>query len=280
MKTGSQPLIPPTVLAALVKDPAVVLVDARFDKEAYKKQHLRGAIHVALNEDLSDIKENPAAGGRHPLPTPTDFGKTLGKLGIRPESRVIVYDDKQGGMSAARFWWMLTAVGHTQVQVVDGGLQAAESAGFPTASGEEIPTPGPAYPVQQWQLPLADMEEVGAKAGAEDCRVIDVREAVRYSGATEPIDLVAGHIPGAINVPFSENLGADGFFLPADTLKAKYQEVLAGISPENTAIHCGSGVTACHTLLALAHAGLEIPKLYVGSWSEWSRNNRPIATEK
>ncbi|WP_375583074.1 sulfurtransferase [Cyclobacterium xiamenense] len=279
MNSGSQPLLSPPALAARMQEPNVVLVDACFDKEAYKKQHLRGAIHVSLNEDLSDIKEDPAAGGRHPLPSPEDFGKTLGKLGINPDSQVIVYDDKLAGMSAARFWWMLRAVGHSRVQVLDGGIQAAIAAGFPTASGEELPTAGADYPVQQWRLPLAEMEEVGRKAGAEDGRVIDVREAVRYSGASEPIDLVAGHIPGALNVPFSENLGEDGFFLPAGTLKAKYERILAGTSPENSIVHCGSGVTACHTLLAMAHAGLEIPKLYVGSWSEWSRNGRPIAKE-
>ncbi|MDN3689316.1 sulfurtransferase [Cyclobacterium jeungdonense] len=277
MNSELTPLIPASTLLELLDQPSLVVIDAGFGKEKYLQKHLLGALFVDLNRDLSSIKEDPAEGGRHPLPDPAEFGKTLGKLGISPESRVVIYDDKQGAMSAARLWWMLRAMGHQNVQVLDGGMQAAEAAGYPMGSGEESNSPTVPYPASEWQLPLADLDEVAKKVNDPAYRVIDVRESARYLGETEPIDLIAGHIPGAINVPFGENLDSKGYFLPAETLKKNYSEVLAAGPAENTLVHCGSGVTACHTLLALAHAGLEIPKLYVGSWSEWSRNNRPVA---
>lgn len=277
MKSELTPLLSATILLELQNQPSLVLVDAGFGKEKYLQKHLLGALYVDLNRDLSLIKKDPAEGGRHPLPDPAAFGETLGKLGVSPDSRVVVYDDKQGAMSAARFWWMLKAMGHQQVQVLDGGMQAAEEAGYPISTGEESAIPTAPYPASEWQLPLADMEEVAQKVKDLACRVIDVRESARYLGETEPIDLIAGHIPGAVNVPFGENLDSNGHFLPAETLKKNYSKLLAAGSADNTLVHCGSGVTACHTLLALAHAGLNIPKLYVGSWSEWSRNNRPVA---
>lgn len=277
MNSEDKPLIPANNLLKLQDDPSLVLIDAGFGSEKYLQKHLSGARYVDLNRDLSSIKEDPADGGRHPLPDPIAFGKTLEKLGISPDSRVVVYDDKQGAMSAARFWWMLKAIGHRQVQVLDGGMQAAEKAGFPTKSGQESYSSTVPYPASEWHLPLANLKEVASKAKDPDSRVIDVREAARYLGETEPIDLIAGHIPGAINVPFSENLDSTGHFLPADIVRKKYSSLLPISSAENTLVHCGSGVTACHTLLAMAHAGLGIPKLYVGSWSEWSRNNLPVA---
>jgi len=135
------------------------------------------------------------------------------------------------------------------------------------------------YPLEKWMLPIADMAEVEKVSQDNDHLVIDVRDANRFNGETEPIDLIAGHIPGATNVPFTENLDADGFFLSPETLKKKYEEILAGRNSDEVIVHCGSGVTACHTLLAMAHAGMEIPKLYVGSWSEWSRNTKPMVTK-
>jgi len=164
------------------------------------------------------------------------------------------------------------------VQVLDGGKAAAEKAGLPTSHQNKSPKPTSPYPAKDWQLPLADMEEVEKATKDNNKMVIDVRESNRYLGISEPIDLVAGHIPGAVNIPFSENLDEKGNFLPAEELKKKYESAL-GSSSTDVIVHCGSGVTACHTLLALAHAGMEIPKLYVGSWSEWSRNDKPIGGE-
>jgi thiosulfate/3-mercaptopyruvate sulfurtransferase len=270
-----QPLITPFKFTTL-KLTTYTLIDASFGKSTYEASHLRGAIYADLNADLSDIQPDAAQGGRHPLPTPEQFALTLGKWGIKPETHVIVYDNKQGGMSAARFWWMLRAAGHEKVQVLDGGFQAAVEAGLPTESGEVTPIPVAPYPVQAWQLPLANMAETEAAALDPNKTVIDVRERDRYLGIVEPIDLIAGHIPGAVNIPFANNLDATGRFKSPEELRQLYKPFADNSAPENVTAHCGSGVTACHTLLAWAHAGLPMPKLYIGSWSEWSRNDKPI----
>lgn len=257
-----------------------VLVDARAGspgiKEKYLESHLKGSLFVDLDGQLADIKPNAADGGRHPLPTPQKFGEVLMQLGIGPNSRVVVYDDKNGANAAARFWWMMRAIGHEKIQVLDGGMQAAIAAGFPTSSGEEKPGTAEPYLVKEWKLLMADMNEVEKVAQDKHYLVIDVRDAYRYRGEKEPIDLVAGHIPGAVNIPFSTNLDEKGFYLSPSELKAKYTQALDGRDADEVIVHCGSGVTACHTLLAMDYAGMEIPKLYVGSWSEWSRNDKPI----
>lgn len=261
----------------------LVLIDARTGPDArdkYEAEHLAGALFVDLEEELANKKPNAAEGGRHPLPDISKFAELLGQLGIQPSSHVVVYDDKNGANAAARFWWMLRAIGHTQVQVLDGGYQAALAAGFPTKSGAEIPLPASPYPQTGWQLPTVEIEEIDRIRQDAAFMVIDVREADRYRGEREPIDLIAGHIPGAVNIPFASNLDHQGFFLSPEELKVKYTAALENRKPEQVAVHCGSGVTACHTLLAMDYAGLEIPKLYVGSWSEWSRNDRPMATKE
>ncbi|QMU31476.1 sulfurtransferase [Adhaeribacter radiodurans] len=277
------PIVYPDELILLAQNPEVVLVDARTGpgvKEKYQNLHLQKARFVDLEQDLSEKKANAAEGGRHPLPQAEKFAGVLGQLGITPESHVVVYDDKNGANAAARFWWMLKAMGHEKLQVLNGGMEAAIAAGYPTThTAEELPTTPTTYPVQNWQLPTVNLSDVEKVTQRTDFIVIDVREAERYRGEKEPIDLVAGHIPGAVNIPFSTNLDQNGFYLPADELKTKYSEALGNTDPSQVIVHCGSGVTACHTLLAMAYAGLEIPSLYVGSWSEWSRNNKPIATE-
>lgn len=261
----------------------LIVIDVSNGKEAksnYDKKHLDGAQFVDLNTELANIKEDPANRGRHPLPEIKTFAATLSNLGITPESHVIIYDDKNGSNAAARFWWMLKAVGHEKVQVLNGGIQAAEKAGIPAHAEVKSFQKVALYPVEDWKLGTAEMAEVEKVSGTSSHIIVDVRDAVRYKGETEPIDLVAGHIPGAINIPFTENLDADGLFLPSEKLKEKYESAFGNIDSKNIIFHCGSGVTACHSLLAVAHAGLEIPKLYVGSWSEWSRNDKPIATSK
>ena len=171
---------------------------------------------------------------------------------------------------------MLKAIGHEKIQVIDGGFQAAVKAGFPTTDKVEIPKSVEKYEITAWNLPLSDINEVEKVAKTDDYIVIDVRDANRFAGLTEPIDLIAGHIPGAANIPYTENLDATGAFLAPEILKEKYAEALAHVKPENVIVHCGSGITACHTLLAMDYAGLPIPKLYVGSWSEWSRNKKEM----
>ncbi|BDB57066.1 sulfurtransferase [Flavobacterium ammonificans] len=277
------PIITPNQLLVAVQSNAIVLVDATNSPTAYQnyqQSHLQGALFVDVNTQLADIKEDVSIGGRHPLPTVEQFSKTLTDLGITPETWVVVYDDKNGANAAARFWWMLRSIGHQKVQVLSGGIQAAIQAGFPTSSAVEVPTLVESYPVQDWQWPTIDLQGMDEMILKDRFVIIDVRESQRYRGETEPIDLVAGHIPGATNIPFMTNLDENGFFLSPEELKAKYQKVFENIPEENRVVHCGSGVTACHTLLALAIADLPIPQLYVGSWSEWSRNNREIVVEQ
>lgn len=274
------PVISPEELLS-IRD-GVVLVDAQSGPDVaarYEASHLAGAAHVDLDRDLADVPADPAQGGRHPLPEIGRFARVVGALGIDSTSRVVVYDDKGGANAAARFWWMLRGLGHERVQVLDGGLAAAISAGLPVATGREMPPAKPAYPAgRAWRLGVATADEVAQAARDRSRRVIDARDPFRYRGESDPFDPRPGHVPGAINVPLAANLGPDGRFLSADALAAAYRAQLGDRTPDQVIAHCGSGVTACHTLLALERAGLRGAKLYVGSWSEWGRSERPVAT--
>ena len=274
-------LLLPKNLIPYVGQHDVLIFDASGGPEAYKKyrvHHVPGAHFVDLEAELSQKKESTADGGRHPLPDPATFGKTLGKLGIKKNTHVVIYDDKAGANAAARFWWMLKAAGHDNVSVVNGGLKAIQAEGIELSDHVVERNPVEDYSFKGWLLPIADMDEVDRARENPEALVIDVREAYRYNGESEPIDLVAGHIPGAINIPFPSNLNEEGFYEAADTLREKYQAVIGNRKSENVIVHCGSGVTACHTLLALEEAGIKNAKLYVGSWSEWSRNEKPMTT--
>lgn len=282
MKNKISPIIQANELLALRVNENIVIVDVsngKNSKENYRKKHLDKAIFLDLNSQLAEIKDNFANGGRHPLPKIEQFAETLKNIGINEESHVIIYDDKNGANASARFWWMLKSIGHEKVQVLNGGIQQAEKIGFPVNDKIEISKVSKTYKYDNWKLPIAEIKEVEENSLKENYIVIDVRENNRYRGESEPIDLVAGHIPGSINVPFSTNLNEKGMFLSPNELKTKYQEIFSEKNSENIIIHCGSGVTACHSLLAIDYAGLEIPKLYVGSWSEWSRNDKKIITE-
>jgi thiosulfate/3-mercaptopyruvate sulfurtransferase len=249
----------------------VVVVDCRPDARAYAAGHVVGARHARLDRDLAARVDDPARGGRHPLPDPATFAATLGRWGIAPGSHVVAYDDQGGANAAARLWWMLRAIGHDAVQIVDGGLAALRAAGFAITTDEPTVAAAPPYPIGAMRG-VADIEEVERARGAADRRVIDVRAAFRFRGESDPFDPVAGHIPGARNAPYADNLRADGTFKTADELRALLTGALDGIAPAQTIVHCGSGVTACHTLVALARAGLPGARLYVGSWSEWCRD--------
>ncbi|MGE4512977.1 MAG: sulfurtransferase [Chryseobacterium sp.] len=266
------PIISPSELKNLSTENLVIL-DARVGKDVYQNylnKHIKGARFIDLDKDLANIGEDAAYGGRHPLPEIEKFMQTLSDLGISEDSHIVVYDDKNGANAAARVWWMLKASGFEKVQVLDGGFQNAEKEGLEFTSVEEYFKKTELTKRQNWLLPVSILEEVENEIVNTSSAVIDVRDAYRYKGESEPIDLVAGHIPGAINIPFSENLDERGNFLSPEILKEKYSKLLQG-KPENLIIHCGSGVTACHTILALEYAGFKIPSLYVGSWSEWSR---------
>lgn len=275
------PIISAVELVSQLNSPDLVIVDAQSgpdSKSKFLKQHIRGARHVDLDIDLSEKPVNPAQGGRHPLPDIKKFAALLGNLGIDAGSHVVVYDDKRGVIAASRFWWMLRAAGHKQVQVLDGGLQAAVAAGLPLTDEAPSPMTRPPYPVNEWKLPVVNLETVKNVIANPEFLLIDVREEYRFRGESEPLDLVAGHIPHSVNVPFKKNLNDHGTFLSSEDLAALYKSVMGDRKPENVMVSCGSGVTACHTLLALELAGITGASLYVGSWSEWSRNQLPIAT--
>ena len=266
-------IITATELSEIFHQENLVILDARTGKEArenYLQNHIKGSRFIDLDKDLAEIGENAAFGGRHPLPKISKFAETLQNLGITEDSHIIVYDLANGGNAAARCWWMLRAFGLEKVQVLSGGFQGAVKSGISTNSGEEIFEKTSFILRENWGLPTSTLENVEQEIAENSAKVIDVRDAYRYNGESEPIDLVAGHIPGVINIPFSENLDENGEFLSPEILKEKYQILLLD-KPEKLIIHCGSGVTACHTILALDYAGFPIPNLYVGSWSEWSR---------
>ncbi|UMQ40463.1 sulfurtransferase [Chryseobacterium sp. Y16C] len=266
------PIITPSELKNLPTENLIIL-DARVGKDVYQNylnKHIRGARFIDLDKDLANIGEDAAFGGRHPLPSVEKFAETLSRLGVSEDSHLVVYDDKNGSNAAARAWWMLKSFGFENVQVLDGGFQHAEKEGLEFSSGEEAFEKAQFIKKENWLLPTSSLEIVENELINHSSTVIDVRDAYRYKGESEPIDLVAGHIPGAINIPFSENLDENGNFLKPEILKEKYLKLLEGNS-EHLIIHCGSGVTACHTILALDYAGFKIPDLYVGSWSEWSR---------
>ncbi|GAB2685908.1 sulfurtransferase [Mucilaginibacter koreensis] len=274
------PLIEFDELSTAVEQGAI-LVDARGGADGYQRYlagHLPGALYADLDKDLAAHPENPAFGGRHPLPALESFAEKLGNWGITPQSHIIIYDDKAGANPAARLWWMLRAIGHQKVQVLNGGLQAAIDAGSTLSTIPAVAKPEAAYPVPGQYAGTINLEQVQQLVKDENYMVIDVRETPRYLGHTEPLDLIAGHIPGAVNLPYIENLNADGKYLSAEQLKDAYTHFLGEIKPENVIVHCGSGVTACHTLLGMAYAGMSEPKLFLGSWSEWSRRDLPIAT--
>ena len=283
-----KPIITATELSEIFHQENLVILDARTGKDArenYLQNHIKGARFIDLDKDLAEIGEDAAFGGRHPLPKISKFAETLQNLGISEDSHIVVYDTSNSANAAARCWWMLKSFGIEKVQVLNGGFQTAEKEGVQTNSGEEIFGKTSFILKENWSWPTSTLEEVEKEILENSATVIDVRDSYRYRGESEPIDLVAGHIPGAINIPFSENLDENGEFLSPEILKEKYQQFLADASTplsmtKKLIIHCGSGVTACHTILALDYAGFPIPNLYVGSWSEWSRRDgKEIAKE-
>jgi thiosulfate/3-mercaptopyruvate sulfurtransferase len=271
-----------------INDPALagkdtILIDARAGQDSYQRYlagHLKNAVYADLDQHLTTKPEDPAYGGRHPLPNIQEFAVQLGNWGVTPASHVVVYDDKSGAFAASRLWWMLRAIGHENVQVLNGGLQAAKAAGVELSTEAYVPTPADPYPVTHEYANTVEIEEAGKAAKDPSRVVIDVRETPRYLGQTEPLDLIAGHIPGALNLPYTNNLDADGKYLPADELRKAYDAAIGDVAHDQIVVHCGSGVTACHTLLGLDYAGITGPKLYVGSWSEWSRRDLPIGKEE
>lgn len=272
------PLIAPEAL--LAASTPVRLLDARPGAAAFASGHLAGAHHADLNRWLSTASDpafDPANGGRHPLPSPSAWARRLGLWAITADTPVVVYDDVAGGNGACRLWWMLRAFGHAKVAVLDGGLSEAKAAGLAVTTEQPPPlTSLPPYPGDRWLLPTVAIQAIEQYLQDPARKVLDVRSRERWQGESEPIDPVAGRIPGSVNLPYTENLGPKGRFKSAEALRAMYLRLLDGTASDHLAVHCGSGVTACHTLLALELAGLPGSSLYVGSYSEWCRSGKPV----
>lgn len=266
-----------------IKDPSWLIFDCRFslaDKEKgrsdYKTSHIEGAQYLHLDEDLSG-QIIPGQTGRHPLPDPTSFAERLAQCGVTSSSQVVAYDDA-GGAIASRLWWMMQWVGHDAAAVLDGGWQAWTREELPVKSGVET-RPGATFTPQVRQEMVAEIREVDRKRNDPNFLLLDARGADRYRGENETIDPVAGHIPGAISEPYAENLRSNGTFHSISYLANRFRAPHEEANPERTIVYCGSGVTACHNILAMAHAGLGRARLYPGSWSEWIIDpSRPTAT--
>ncbi|AOX63514.1 MULTISPECIES: sulfurtransferase [unclassified Stenotrophomonas] len=292
------PLIDVTALAQALDDGATRLMDARATASAaptlrvvdarfsladpqsgaalYAQGHLPGALYADLNRDLSD--PGRTGHGRHPLPDSDAFAARLGAWGIGPETEVVVYDAGDGSMAAARLWWLLRLIGHAQVRVLDGGFAAWQAAGLPVTAALPQVTPLPPYPGQFDRRQIASVEEVQARLKHAPGWLIDARAGERFRGEVEPLDPVAGHVPGAVNRPFALNVH-EGRLRPAEDLRAALQPLIGTHAPDEVVLMCGSGVTACHLLLAMDAAGLEGARIYADSWSGWvSDPSRPVAT--
>jgi len=260
-----------------IDHPDWVIIDCRYDltdksfgRDAYLESHIPGAVYADLHDDLSGPPVTDH--GRHPLPTPEQLNELFNYLGISRDTQVVVYDQVSGSF-AARLWWLLRYMGHETVAVLDGGWQAWLEAELPVQPGEQINKPGDfqGRVRREWmitadQVPHAEL-------------LIDSRDPVRYRGEAEPLDRAAGHIPGAINHFWKDNLDSRGFFKDSKQIHQEFRGFLASVPSSAAVFYCGSGVTACHNLLAAAHAGLSAPKLYAGSWSDWCfAPGRPVAT--
>jgi thiosulfate/3-mercaptopyruvate sulfurtransferase len=273
-------LVSPDELARAID--GCIVVDCRHDlaepaagRRAYAEAHIPGARFLSMDEDLSAPKDG--RNGRHPVPSREAVRRTLESIGLTDERQLVAYDG-QGGMMAARLWWLARYAGHERVAVIDGGIAAWRKAGYPVTG--EVPTVQPGSLSERPALDrLVTADQVMAMLDDPNRRLLDARAGDRFRGEVEPLDRVAGHIPGATNRPWQQNVREDGRFKPAPVLRAEYEAVLAGLPPSAVIHSCGSGVSACHNLLAMAHAGLAGGQLYGGSWSEWSSDpSRPVAT--
>ncbi|PWB55247.1 MAG: sulfurtransferase [Nitrosomonadales bacterium] len=275
-------LVSAAQLAQHLSDPDWIIFDCRFTlsdpesgRRAYQAGHIPGARYAHLNDDLSS--EVTATSGRHPLPDPALLAQKLGQWGVDSGKQVVVYDDSFGAM-AGRMWWVLRWLGHKSVALLDGGIQRWIRDGHPVTAEPPVITPAEfkARPDSSMWVDANCIEEA---LRSDKCLLIDARSEERFSGEREVLDKVAGHIPGSINYPFEDNLDMGGTYMSAEELKEAYLDLLNGVEPERVVHMCGSGVTACHSVLAMEHAGLKGTRLYPGSWSEWITDpGRPVET--
>ena len=281
-------LVSTDALAAVIETAAaghtasIALIDCRYDltneswgHEQYLAGHIPGATYASLSHDLAGPRHGD--NGRHPLPAIDAMAATFGRLGIGADTQVVAYD-QDTGMYASRLWWMLRYLGHDAVAVLDGGWAKWTREGRPTRTGEELP-PAAAFVAHPREDMVADLAQVQRLANVASALLVDARAPERFAGAVEPIDRVPGHIPGARNHSYKANLTDSGTLLPPEQLKAQFAAVIDGHTPDQVVMYCGSGVSACHNLLALEHVGISGVRLYPGSWSEWSSNpERPVET--
>ena len=275
-------LIDAKALAALPPQD-VLIVDCRFGladpgkgERDFLEAHIPGAVYASLDHDLSDLSKQGL--GRHPLPDIEVFARTLSQWGWHKTQRVVAYDDAGGALAAARLWWMLDSVGIVAC-VLDGGWQAWTAAGFPVEHGAAAPRAATSVPLHFDPARVMYYEELEARREKPSTLMLDARAAPRFRGETEPLDRAAGHVPGARNRPFSENLAADGRFKSPQMLREQFSALLGEHRPGDVVHMCGSGVTACHNLLAMEAAGLHGSRLFAPSWSGWvSDPSRPVAT--
>ena len=274
-------LISTDTLASRLDDSWVV-VDCRYDLPAeswgidqYRAGHIPGAVYASLSHDLSAPPRG--TNGRHPLPCVEDLQATFGRLGISLGTQVVTYD-QDAGMYASRLWWMLRYMGHDSVAVLDGGWAKWAREGRASRSGEES-RPAAVFSGRRRKELRLIVDQVTTMLGDPSVLLVDARAPERFEGTNEPLDRTPGHIPGAVNYFYKRNVTDEGVMLPVETLRDQFRELLGNYSPEQVAMYCGSGVTACQSLVAMEHAGLHGAKLYLGSWSEWSSDpSRPVAT--
>lgn len=275
-------LIDASELAALAPHD-VLIVDCRFDladpdkgARDYRESHVPGAVYASLDHDLSDLSRQAEGLGRHPLPLESAFNALLSRWGWHPGLQVVCYDTAAGALAAARLWWLLRLVGVRQVAVLDGGYAAWLAADLPVETGEPFARPASQVSLR-YDADQVLLDHAALREGAAG-QLLDARAAPRYRGDVEPLDRVGGHVPGALNRPFADNLDSNGRFKPAPQLRDEFSTVLGGTAPSQVVHMCGSGVTACHNLLAMEHAGLHGSRLYAPSWSGWiSDPARPVA---
>lgn len=271
------------MLSSRLHSEGLRVVDCRFDladpsagRRQYLAGHIPGAVYADLDVDLAAPADDTT--GRHPLPETTTIVDTLSRLGIDTDTDVVVYDAGSGAF-AARLWWMLRWLGHDRAAVLDGGLSAWQNAGFPVETGTRSVAEKAFIATERPELVLALDELLENGSTADGLNLLDARDAARYRGEVEPIDPVSGHIPGALNLPFTRALHDDGRWKSRDELKRLWSELLGEDTETPSAVMCGSGVTACHLVVSAILAGYSEPRVYVGSWSEWIRDpNRPVAT--
>ena len=250
-----------------------VFIDARAGagaRASYLDGHVPGAVHADLETQLSRVGD-PSRGGRHPLPSWSSWLAQVGRWGIRASTPVLIYDANHGAMAAARAWWMIRALGHEAVAVVDGGWDALQRAGVAVESREASSEPAPPYPSARRQWTSVEIAEVDRLRLDPLWRLVDARAPERYAGEVEPIDPVAGHIPGAVNAYWKASVDESGRFIDRDELRRRFDHLLRDTPAGRVVCYCGSGVTACHLVLALELCGWHGAGLYVGSWSEWCR---------